>query len=105
MTKHKPTDVPERHETGRQALRAVLGPTPASIKELSTLAGLREKEVLEHLEHLERSLKAEGTKLIVLPARCVACGFAFRDRDRLKRPSRCPQCKSERIEPPRFGLG
>ncbi|HVJ16473.1 MAG TPA: transcriptional regulator [Polyangiaceae bacterium] len=104
MTRHKPNDVPERHETGRQALRAVLGPTPASIKELSALAGLREKEVLDHLEHLERSLKAEGKKLVVLPPRCLACGFVFRDRDRLKKPSRCPECKSERIEAARFGI-
>ena len=104
MTRHKPSEVPERHETGRQALRAVLGPTPASVKELSALAGLREREVVEHLEHLQRSLEAEGKKLVVMPARCLACGFAFRDRDRLKRPSRCPDCRSERIEPPRFGI-
>ena len=95
----------ERTATARQALRKALGPKPLSAKELSALTGLKEREVTEHLEHLERSLHAEVKRLRVLPPRCVRCGFAFRDRERLKKPSRCPQCKSERIEPARFALG
>ena len=68
------------------------------------LAGLPEKEVLQHLEHLERSFKADGKKLVSLPPRCLACGFAFRTRERLSTPSRCPECKSERIEAARFAV-
>jgi transcriptional regulator len=102
MSNDRKSDVPARYETARQALRAALSDTPRSAKELSGLAGLREKEVLEHLEHLERSLKHEGEKITVVPPRCLACGFAFRQRDRLSKPSRCAQCKSERIEAARF---
>jgi len=104
MIRRKPGEVPARRETARRALRAALGSEPQSAKELSALLGIAEKEVLEHLEHLERSLKSEGHELAVLPARCLACGFSFRTRDRLKRPSRCPECKSERIEAARFSL-
>jgi predicted Zn-ribbon and HTH transcriptional regulator len=96
--------VPARHRTARQALRAALGDEPRSAKELSALVGLREKEVLEHLEHLERTLRAEGARLAALPARCLACAFVFRARERASKPSRCPQCKSERIEPQRFSV-
>ncbi len=37
-----------------------------------------------------------------MPATCKKCGYQFTDRERLKKPSRCPRCKSERIDPPRF---
>ena len=94
----------ERHATARQALRAALGGAPQSVRELSALTGLSEKEIPEHLEHLERTLRGEGLKLTVLPPRCVRCGFRFEERERLRKPSRCPRCKSERIEPARFTL-
>jgi len=38
----------------------------------------------------------------VVPARCRNCGYEFRGRERLRKPSKCPRCHSERIEPPRF---
>ena len=38
--------------------------------------------------------------------RCLACGFTFTDRAprRFQAPSRCPQCRSERISEPRFRI-
>lgn len=94
----------QRSETARQALRRALSPEPRTARELSTLTSLSEKDVLAHLEHLERSLEAEGAPLSVLPARCFRCGFEFRSRERFRRPGRCPECKSERVQPPRFFL-
>ncbi len=94
-----------RGETARQALRRALSPEPRTARELSGMTSLSEKDVVSHLEHLERSLEAEGSSLSVLPARCFRCGFEFRSRERFHRPGRCPECKSERVQPPRFFLG
>lgn len=58
---------------------------------------MKVKDVLEDLAHVRKSL---GPRLLVKPAECAACGFVFRKRDRLGTPSRCPQCRSERIDGP-----
>jgi predicted Zn-ribbon and HTH transcriptional regulator len=94
-----------RAETDRQALRAALGHAPISAKELSAVVGVSERDVAEHLEHLQRSLPAAGEKLVVEAPRCLGCGFEFSDRKRFGRPSRCPECRSERITPPKFSVG
>lgn len=97
------TPTPEaRGQTIRRALEDALREEPLSARELSQRVGIEERAVAAHLEHLERSLKSSHQKLEVLPARCVACGFVFRKRERKARPSRCAACKSERVEPPRF---
>lgn len=94
----------ERHETVRGALRAALRAGPRTARELSAQVGIPEKQVAGHLEHLGRSLKAAGQRLHVDPARCLDCGFVFRKRDRLSRPSRCPVCRSEHLDAPRFAI-
>jgi predicted Zn-ribbon and HTH transcriptional regulator len=94
----------ERQATVRAALRQALRAGPRTARELSGAVGVPEKQVAAHLEHLARSLKAAGERLRVEPARCQDCGFTFRKRDRLSRPSRCPVCRSERLAAPRFAL-
>jgi predicted Zn-ribbon and HTH transcriptional regulator len=59
---------------------------------------------IEHLEHLRKSLHAEGRRLTQVPAECRGCGFVFRKRDRLKGPGRCPVCKGEAISDPSFRI-
>ena len=76
----------------------LLARQPMSARDLAEELGLREKEVVEHLEHLRRSHVA----LAVTPAACRECGFVFRKRERLGRPTRCPLCRSEQIEEPLF---
>lgn len=95
---------PERTETAREAIRRVLSEGPATAKDLSVEAGLREKDIPEHLEHLERSLRAEGLRLRLHAARCLACGFVFDERRRFTRPGACPKCRSTRIDPPVFEI-
>jgi hypothetical protein len=90
------------NETVRDALREALRGRPLTALELSGAVGIPHKQVEGHLEHLQKSAGANGETLVVDPATCLGCGYAFRDRDRLSRPSRCPKCKSERIDPPRF---
>jgi predicted Zn-ribbon and HTH transcriptional regulator len=57
-----------------------------------------------HLEHLERSLARGELELRVEPPRCQECGFGFKKRERLGRPSRCPRCRSERLDSPLFSV-
>lgn len=96
----KPHLPPERHATPRQALLECLDATPRSARELSGEAGLSEKDVYQHLEHLQRSHK----ELRVEAASCLQCGFRFKKRDRLSKPGRCPLCRATRIDPPRFSI-
>jgi predicted Zn-ribbon and HTH transcriptional regulator len=100
----EPKAPPPRSKTARARLRGALSAEPLSARELSQQVGLSEKEVLEHLVHVARSLEAEGNALHILPARCKSCGFAFEADLARARPSRCPKCKAERIEAARFGL-
>ncbi len=83
------------HEVLRRVLRSRKAPSDHAANE-----GMAQ---VSHLEHLERSLDAEGSPLSVLPARCVQREFEFRSRERFRRPGRCPECKSRRrVQPPRF---
>jgi predicted Zn-ribbon and HTH transcriptional regulator len=84
-------------------MKDLLAEQPRSSLELSQLLSLPEKEVLEHLSHLARA-PGPGRHFHIIPAVCKHCGFVFRKRDRLTRPSRCPICQHESIRRPRFAL-
>jgi len=94
----------ERPQTIRETLRAELLRGSATARELSQRVGIREKDVADHLEHLQRSSRARGERLVVGPAACIACGYSFAKRTRLTRPGSCPSCGSTRIDPPAFRL-
>lgn len=91
-------------ETPRQALRRILATGPHTALELSARVGLREKDVAAHLEHLQRSLRHGDERFVVEPARCLDCGYAFRDRARLARPSACPRCRGQHLAAPVFRI-
>ena len=92
----------EETESTRRQIRTLLEEGPRTAKEISSVVHRSEKEVESHLEHLRRTLHAEGRRLNQVPAECRGCGFVFRKRDRLKAPSRCPVCKGEAISDPSF---
>ena len=89
--------------TLRQAMKELLAEQPHSSLELSQLLSQSEKEVLDHLTHLARA-PGPGKRFQIIPAVCKNCGFVFRKRDRLTRPSRCPLCQHQSISRPRFVL-
>jgi len=89
--------------TPRQAMKELLAEQPYSSLELSQLLSLSEKEVLSHLAHIARA-PGPGLRFQIIPAKCKHCGFVFKKRDRLTRPSRCPLCQHESIRRPRFEL-
>ena len=90
--------------TVRQRIAEVLRGRELTAREISRAASVEEREVAEHLRHLEHTLQKDGERLRMLAPHCVQCGFTFTDRHRHARPSRCPECKSERISPPRFSI-
>lgn len=99
------TTVPqERTQTVRGQLAAELRRQRATAKELSRAVGISEKDVAGHLEHLTRSLRASGEQLQVTPASCLSCGYLFKSRDRLTRPTSCPDCRDTQIDPPAFQI-
>jgi predicted Zn-ribbon and HTH transcriptional regulator len=97
-----PSTPVEEKETVRRQIRALLEEGPHSAKEISFAIRIPEKDVENHLEHLRKSLHAEGLRLTQVPAECRGCGFVFRKRDRLKSPGRCPVCKGESVSDPSF---
>src|SRR5438477_6020985 len=50
------------------------------------------------------ALRDRGERLVIEPASCIACGYAFVRRARLTRPGSCPDCGSTRIDPPAFRI-
>jgi predicted Zn-ribbon and HTH transcriptional regulator len=89
--------------TLRQAIKEILQAETLSSLELSQRLSLQEKEVLEHLAHLARA-PGPSCRFLITPAVCKHCGFAFKKRQRLTTPSRCPLCHHESIRRPRFTL-
>ncbi len=83
---------------------------PLTVHEIALELGLepgRESEIYEHLEHIAKSIRRESgfrEALIMELPRCKKCGYVFRDLKKPRKPSRCPRCKSEWIEPPRFKI-
>ncbi|MFP4033614.1 MAG: transcriptional regulator [Desulfococcaceae bacterium] len=88
--------------TIRQRMIDLMEAEARDIRELSQLLHIREREVMDHLEHIARTVAARNQKLEVTAPVCSACGHTFRDRKRLKPPSRCPECKNERVEAPLY---
>ena len=100
MKKKEPVPT-ERTETIRHELASLISGSEITAKELSPLVGVSEKEVYTHLEHIRRSF---GSRFVVSPATCRRCGYEFKGRTRLTKPSRCPKCKHESIEEAAFSI-
>jgi predicted Zn-ribbon and HTH transcriptional regulator len=69
-------------------------------RELSQTLGIREKEVALHLPHIAKSARAKKLNWHTRPAYCENCHYSFKDRKRLTPPSKCPRCRSSRIQGP-----
>jgi predicted Zn-ribbon and HTH transcriptional regulator len=90
--------------TVRQRIAELLRGEELTAHEISQRAGVPEREVAEHVRHLEHTFARGPERLRTLAPHCIACGFVFEARGKHTRPSRCPRCKSERLSPPRFRL-
>ena len=103
-TAKEPVLPEERYETLRRRIAALLREGPLSGRKISNGLRIPERDVYEHLEHIRKTMNKGEYKLVVLPARCNKCGFVFRKRGRLKKPGKCPLCRSESVEEPVFSV-
>lgn len=102
--REKPFEPVDRKETLRRKIVSLLSEGALSARQISVRAGISEKEVYAHLPHVGKTVAQRGGRLIVAPAECRRCGFAFRKRERPARPGRCPVCRGESISEPRFSV-
>jgi len=83
---------------------------PLGAEEIAMILGLelsRKREIYEHLMHIAKTIRrqSDGKEVLMMELpRCKNCGFIFKGLEKPKEPSKCPKCKSERIEPPRFKI-
>lgn len=94
---------PAQH-TIRQQLVSLLRSGGFSARELSGAVHIGEKEVYQHLAHIDKSAAHLRLRLQVEPAVCRNCGFVFAKRERLTKPGKCPVCRGTFVEEPRFSL-
>lgn len=87
-------------ETTRKRIAEILREEPRTAGDLGASLSLPTPVVYDHLEHVSRSVNGDG-EFLVSPPTCHDCGFDGFD-DPVNEPSRCPECKSERIEEPAF---
>ena len=80
-----------------------------TVDEIKVLVGeeLSNSEIYEHLRHIAKSIRrSSGGKKVLLmkPPTCRKCGYVFKDLSKPRKPSKCPRCRSEWIEPPAFKI-
>lgn len=94
----------EKETTIRIEIMELLKNRELSLIEISKIVGISEKNIIIHIEHIRKSISNSGYFLKIKPAICFSCGFVFRKRDKIKKPTKCPICKSEHIEDPLFKI-
>jgi len=94
---------PER--TPRQRIIELITGTLLTSHQLAQMLGISERQVEDHLTHVVKTIARDRARRFILdPSACPGCGFVFRDRIKLTRPSRCPRCHGEAITAPRYGI-
>lgn len=91
-------------QTLRRRIMALLSDREMDARGLSEELRVKEKEIYDHLPHVERSVASSGGRFIVNPSECLLCGYVFENRRRLTRPSRCPQCRRSKLQNPSFRI-
>ena len=74
-----------------------------TVSELAEHLDVDTREMADDLVHLERSLRHLPYRMQITPAQCRKCGFVF-DRERLRKPGKCPSCRGTWISEPQIGL-
>lgn len=85
----------------RRKLIDLLLDRPMSVREIARIEDESPRTIAEDLAHLFRSLKHTEFIAEVAPAACRKCGFEF-GRDKLTKPSKCPQCHATWTTEPRI---
>ncbi len=81
--------------TRREQIIEILTKEEKSAQQLANDFKVELFEILEDLKHIKHSIKPR--KLTMKSAQRKKCGFKFEERNRVKKPGKCPKCKSEWI--------
>ena len=87
--------------TRREEIEELLRQRPWNPKDLADYFGAPMKEIIEDLEHVRRSTQPP-LMFKFQPPKCRDCGFLFKERSKMKTPSKCPKCMSESINQGRY---
>jgi predicted Zn-ribbon and HTH transcriptional regulator len=90
--------------TVRQQIIDLLSSEELTVRDISQTVRIPEKEVVDHLSHIERSMQRIGKKLVIDPYRCLSCGFVFEKRSRLTKPGRCPRCRKSHLQTAHYSI-
>jgi predicted Zn-ribbon and HTH transcriptional regulator len=93
-----------REETVRKEMISVMKGEFLSAREISGEVHISEKEVINHLHNIQKTLNKDKTPLKIIPAECRKCGFVFKKRERFNKPGKCPVCRGELIKEPLFSI-
>ena len=91
------------HRMFRKNLIDLLHDKPMSVTQIARLVKESPDDVADDLEHLFLSLKHTEYSGAITPARCRKCGFEFA-KDKLRKPSKCPECRSTWLTEPRVSI-
>lgn len=94
----------ERSKTIRQEIIDYLENGPMTIRDISQSVGIMEKDVIHHLEFIEKTVRAQKKKILTKPYYCQDCGFEFKKRKKFRKPGKCPVCRDGRIFPAVFWI-
>ena len=94
----------DNKQTIRQQIIDLLISDELTLRDLSQAVCIPEKEVVDHLGHIARSVRSQGKKLVETPYECLACGFVFDKRSRFSKPGRCPSCRNSHIQTARYHI-
>jgi hypothetical protein len=90
---------PDDDATTRQRIADALRAGPHDATDLSETLGISRASAYRHLRHVAQTVDGDDgdEQFLVAPPECRECGFSAFD-DPVNYPSRCPECRSERIE-------
>ncbi|MFQ5833209.1 MAG: transcriptional regulator [Candidatus Thorarchaeota archaeon] len=91
--------------TRRETISGLLEETkiPMTAQEICNILGIKNRAlVYEDIEHISLSVRNRGKQLMIQPASCGKCGYVFTERRKIKKPSKCPKCRSQWILQPAY---
>ncbi|MBW3017363.1 hypothetical protein KY316_03235, partial [Candidatus Woesearchaeota archaeon] len=89
--------------TRREEIFELLKKGRMSAQDIANMFGCILSDIEEDLMHLAKSVRPRY-ELRMFPAQCKDCGFVYKERSKVKKPSKCPRCRSESISPPLFKI-
>lgn len=88
----------------REAMIQYLKKHSATAQGLATEFQRNLKAVEEDIAHIRTSIRDDPDyRLMIRPPMCEMCNYTF-TASNYKTPSKCPECKGEKIKPARFKI-